>query len=115
MQHFPIILKRELYYPYDSKAVAVKILDDETLSYIPIQETSSFRLGMCFGRVRMVNQKSGQRKLRLYEHTTKIAASWKREYPGRFGQTLQMNCKMLEMKCSGFNQARLQGWMKDTV
>lgn len=51
-----VTLEKEPENPYDPNAVAVKLLNDEKLGYIPKQQTGAFIHQICFGRVRCVGQ-----------------------------------------------------------
>jgi len=52
----PLTFERELQNPYDSNAVAIKMMDGRKLGYVPKQETSSFIHSLCIGRVRSIGQ-----------------------------------------------------------
>ena len=51
-----LMFEKEPQNPYDPNAVAVKLVDDTKLGYIPRAETSSFIHSLCFGRIRSLGQ-----------------------------------------------------------
>ena len=51
-----LIFEKEPENPFDANAVAVKLVDDTKLGYVPRAETGSFRYSLCFGRLRSLGQ-----------------------------------------------------------
>jgi len=51
-----VMNEKEPENPYDPNAVAVKLLDDTKLGYIPRDETSGFVYSITFGRIRSIGQ-----------------------------------------------------------
>ena len=51
-----LMFEKEPENPFDPNAVAVKLVDDTKLGYVPRAETGSFRYSLCFGRLRSLGQ-----------------------------------------------------------
>ena len=47
-----LMFEKEPENPFDANTVAVKLVDDTKLGYVPRAETGSFRYSLCFGRLR---------------------------------------------------------------
>ncbi len=51
-----LMFEKEPENPFDADAVAVKLVDNTKLGYVPRAETGSFRYSLCFGRLRSLGQ-----------------------------------------------------------
>jgi len=49
-----VVLEKEPENVYDPNAVAVKLLDDEKMGYVPKEETGKFIHSLCFGKIRSI-------------------------------------------------------------
>ena len=49
-----VVLEKEPENVYDPNAVAVKLLDDEKMGYVPKEDTGKFIHSLCFGKLRSI-------------------------------------------------------------